>query len=64
MNLKVFYKLMLSFLKVQNNKCEVSLQYLKSELSYKVDVLHHDKHDSPLQIDSIIFYGFDQAFPN
>ena len=40
------------------------LQYLKKELSYEVDVLHADKHESLLQGDSIIFHGFGQACPN
>ena len=48
----------------QNNKYVVSLQYLKKELSYEVDVLHADKHESLLQVDSIIFDGFGQAYPN
>ena len=35
----------------------VSLQYLKKEFSYEADVLHADKHESLLQVDSIIFDG-------
>ena len=42
-------------------KNAVSLQYLKKELSYEVDVLHADKYKSILQVDSIIFDGFGQA---
>ena len=42
----------------QNNKYAVSLQYLKKEWSYEVDVLHADKHRSFLQIDTSIFDGF------
>ena len=42
----------------------MSLQYLKKELSFEVDVLHADKYESLLQLDSIIFDGFCQAFPN
>ena len=34
------------------------------ELSYEVDVLHADKHECLLKVDSIIFYGFGQACPN
>ena len=37
------------------------LQYLKKELSYEVNVLHADKHESLLQVDSLIFYGFGQV---
>ena len=40
------------------------LQFLKKELSYEVDVLHADKHESLLQVDLIIFDGFGQAYPN
>ena len=39
----------------QNNKYAVSLQYRKNELSYEVDVLHVDKHEGFLQVDSIFF---------
>ena len=31
---------------------------------YEVDVLNADKHESLLQVDSIIFDGFGQACPN
>ena len=41
----------------------MSLQYLKKELSYEVDVLHADKHESLFKVDSIIFDGFGQACP-
>ena len=41
----------------QNNKYTLSLQYLKKELSYEVDILHVDKHESLLQVDSIILMG-------
>ena len=41
----------------------MSLQYLKKKLSYEVDLLHADKHESLLQVDSIIFDGFGQACP-
>ena len=33
------------------------------EVSNEVDFLHADKHESFLQIDSMIFYGDGQAFP-
>ena len=39
----------------QNNKFAISLQYLKKEVSDEVDFLQADKHESSLQIDSMIF---------
>ena len=70
-NIKGFFKLMLSFYVfvarhvqiTQNNKFAISLQYLKKEVSDLVDFLHVDKHESFLQIDTIIFDGDCQAFP-
>ena len=64
-NIKVFYKLILSFWVcairhaqiTQNNKFPISLQYLKKELSDEVDFLHAGKHESLLQIDSMILMG-------
>ena len=47
----------------QNNKFAISLQYLKKEVSDEVDFLHADKHESFLQIDTMIFNGNGQAFP-
>ena len=47
----------------QNNKFGISLQYLKKEVSEEVDFLHVDKHESFLQIDTMIFGGDGQAFP-
>ena len=41
----------------QNNKFAVSLQYLKKELSHDVDFVQADKHESLLQIDSMIWMG-------
>ena len=41
----------------QNNKFAISLQYLKKELSNKVDFLQADKHESLLQIDRMILMG-------
>ena len=35
----------------------MSLQYLENRLSYEVDVLHADKHESLLQVDNIILVG-------
>ena len=39
------------------------MQYLKKEESDKVDFLHTDKHESLLQIDTMIFDGDGQVFP-
>ena len=41
----------------QNNKFAISLQYLKKEVSDEVDFLHADKHESLLQIDTMILMG-------
>ena len=38
----------------QNNKFAISLQHLKKEVSDAVDFLHADKHESLLQIDTMI----------
>ena len=38
----------------QNNKFAISLQHLKKKVSDAVDFLHADKHESLLQIDTII----------
>ena len=61
-NMKVFYKLILSFLvcvsehvqSTQNNKLAISLRYLKKDVSDEVDLLHADKHKGLLQIDTMI----------
>ena len=42
----------------------MSLQYLRKELSYEIDVLLHDKKEIVLQVDSIIFDGLGLACPN
>ena len=39
---------------IQNNKFAISLQYPKKEVSDAVDFSHADKHESLLQIDTII----------
>ena len=41
----------------QNKKFAISLQYFKEELSDEVDFLHADKHESLLQIDTMILMG-------
>ena len=40
------------------------MQYLKKEVRFGVDFLHADKHKSVLQIDTVIFDGVGQSFPN
>ena len=47
----------------QNNKFAISLQYLKKEVQDKVDFLHAYKHESFLQIDTMIFNENGKAFP-
>ena len=44
-------------------KPAISLQYLKKEVNDEVNLLLADKHESFLQIDTIIFDGDGQAFP-
>ena len=46
---------------MQNNKFAKSLQYLQKELSYEADGLHAESHENLLQVDTIIFDGFDQT---
>ena len=41
----------------QNNKFAIPLQYLKKEMSDEVDFLHAEKHESLLQIDTMIWMG-------
>ena len=70
-NIEVFYKLILSFWvciarhpqSTQNNKFAISLQYLKEEVSDDVVFLYADQHESFLQIDTMIFDGDGQIFP-
>ena len=69
-NIKDFFKLILLFSVcvtkhaqiTQNNKFAISLQYLKKSVSDEVDFLHADKHESFLQIDSMIFEGIAKHF--
>ena len=68
--MKVFYKVTVFGMCVtklaqstQNDKFATFLQYLKKEVSDEVDFLHADKHESFLQIDTMIFDGDGQAFP-
>ena len=47
----------------QNNKFTISCRYLYEVVKDEVDFLHADKHQSFLQIDTMIFDGDVQAFP-
>ena len=52
---------------IQNNKFTISLQNLKKEVSDPIDFLHVDKHESLLQIDSMILMEmvkYSQSFQN
>ena len=61
-NVKGFFKMILTFQVcatryvqiTQNNKSAISLQYLKKEVSDDAAYLHPDKHESLLQIDTMI----------
>ena len=46
-----------SFFSPPGIKFAISLQFLKKEVSDKVDFLHADKHESLLQIDTMILMG-------
>ena len=48
---------------IKNNKFAISLQHVKREVSDAVNILHADKHESLLQIDTKIFRRYGQAFP-
>ena len=71
-NIKVFYKLVASFLLViarhaqgtQNSNFVISLQYLKKEGRDEVDFQHADKHQTILQVDTMNSDGHGQACPN
>ena len=41
----------------QNNKFAIFLQYIKKDVSDEVNFLHADKHESFLQIDTVILNG-------
>ena len=47
----------------QNSKFAISSQYLKKEVDDEVEVLYADKHESFLQIDTMISDGDSQVFP-
>ena len=42
----------------KSTKFAISMQYLKKEMSDEVDILHADKHESFLQIDTMILIGW------
>ena len=71
LNIKGFFKLILSFYVrvarhahiTQSNKVAISLQYIKKKVSDEIDFSHEDKHESSLQIDTIIFDGDGLTFP-
>ena len=47
----------------QNNKVAIFLQYIQKEVSDEIDFLHVvDKHESFLQINTMIFDGRGQTF--
>ena len=45
----------------QNKNFTLPLEYLKKEVKVKVNFLHEDKHQSCLQIATVIFGAFGQA---
>ena len=47
---------------VKNNRFAISLQHLKKEVSDALDILHADKHESLLSIDTIILMDV-KVFP-
>ena len=69
--MKVFYKVIVSLWvcvarlvqSTQNNKFELSLQYVKKKGKNRVDFLPADKHQRFLQIDAIILGVCGQACP-
>ena len=71
-NIKGFFTLILSFWGfvarhtqiTKNNKFAISMQYLKKEVSNEVDFFHVGKHESFLQIDTMVFDRDGQALPN
>ena len=70
-NIKDFFKLMLSFQVcvtshaqiTQNNKFVISLQYLQKEVSDEVDFLHADNHENFLQMNDMIVVGGWSSIP-
>ena len=48
----------------QNNKFPICLRCFKKEVGDEVDFLHADNHERFVQINTIIFDGDGQTFPN
>ena len=48
---------------IKNNKFAISLQHVKREVSDAVNILHADKHESLLQIDTKIFRWVRSSIP-
>ena len=48
----------------QNNKVAIYLHYIKKEVSDEIDFLYVDKHESSLQINTLIFHEPGQTFSN
>ena len=48
----------------QNSKFVISLRYLKKEWRDDIDLLHADKNQTILRVDTINLGGHGQAFPN
>ena len=67
-NIEVSYKLILSLsnhsLSTQNKKFVISVQYFKENVKNEVEFLPAYKHQSFLQIDTIILGACGQACPN
>ena len=70
-NTKVFYMLIVSLWvciarhahSTQNNNFAISLHCLKENVKNEIDFVPVDKHESFLQIDTVIYDGDGQAFP-
>ena len=70
LNIKVFYKLVVSFLQViaryaqdtQNGRFVIFLQYIKKEGKDETNFFHADKHQTLLQVHTINFGGCGQAY--
>ena len=45
----------------KNNKFAISLQYLKKEVSDEVDFLHVKKHESSIQIETMMIFDGDMV---
>ena len=71
-NINVFYKLIVSFLlviarhaqSIGSNMFVISSHYPKKERRDEADVLHADKHQTFLQVDTINLGGYGQVCPS